>query len=82
MATERLKTRLYLAMPLQIIKQLFVSDGWLGDAVRQGGQIILVFSQSVANRLIDDIRKGAVGAGGFQTQGPVQILIEVYRGAF
>lgn len=66
--TDFLKTSLYFAMCLQIVQQGLIAYRRLGNSFFERCQIFLVFSQSLTDSIIDNIRDATVCVDRLQTK--------------
>ena len=64
-------------MRLQILQQGFITHRRLGDAFFKRCQVFVVFSQCLANSVINNVREATIGMGRFQAKRCMYLRVEI-----
>ena len=77
---ERLSSRLYLSTPPQISNDALEGEARLGRSLFERGEVVRVLGETRTNRVVDEIRQGALGLGRLVTKRPVNLGLKIDGG--
>lgn len=72
--------RLYLSTPPQISNDALEGEARLGRSLLESGQVVRVFGETRANRVVNKIREGALGLGSLVPKCLVNLRLKIDRG--
>ena len=73
---------LYLATPFEILDDGLEREVGLGFAKFERRQIVGILGKARLDRIVDQLRHGSIGLGRLETQGSMDLRVEVNRRPF
>jgi hypothetical protein len=72
---------LYFAIEIEAFEHLLEGEGGLRGALLEGGEIIAILAQGLADGIVDELGDVGCGLGSLELESPVELGIEIHSGA-